>query len=297
MEFSRRRPSPETIDWVAEQLGASVVAWRRLTGGLEAAVHRLTVEDHHGRRSVVLRQHESTDAAPSIEREAAALDALRGSGIPVPELLASDATGQASGGVPTLLMTRVPGRMDLTPGDPERWIAQIADVAARIHALDIDLPEFERWFDVDEFRAPPSAIDRGLWSTAIELLRETPPPVEWTFIHRDLQHFNLLWSRGRLTGVIDWVLATNGPVEVDIGHCELNLAVLFGADWAARFRAAYVSSSGRTIDPWWELQAAASFGSSWPETIPIQVAGRRPVDLEGMTSRVETLVRTTLDRC
>ena len=88
--------------------------------------------------------------------------------------------------------------------------------------------------------------------------------------------------------------ASRGPVEIDVGHCELNLAVLFGPEVAGRFRADYVRITGRTLDPWWELQSAASFSAHWPATIPDQVDGRRPVDLHGMTARVEGLVRRIL---
>ena len=31
------------------------------------------------------------------------------------------------------------------------------------------------------------------------------------------QHFNLLWSRERLTGVVDWSEACIGPPGVDVG--------------------------------------------------------------------------------
>jgi hypothetical protein len=43
-----------------------------------------------------------------------------------------------------------------------------------------------------------------------------------------------------------WILAGIGQ-----RHCRLNLAVLFGADWAERFRLAYQAEAGRAIDPWW----------------------------------------------
>ncbi|MCW2936210.1 MAG: hypothetical protein JWM19_7172 [Actinomycetia bacterium] len=63
----------------------------------------------------------------------------------------------------------------------------------------------------------------------------------------------LLWRRGRLTGVVDWATSCTGPADFDVGHCRLNLAVLFGADWAERLRLAYEAEAGRAVDPWWDL--------------------------------------------
>src|SRR4029077_11093402 len=49
----------------------------------------------------------------------------------------------------------------------------------------------------------------GLWEQARRVLAG-PAPKSVTFIHGDYQHFNLLWTRGRLTGVIDWTLGGMG---------------------------------------------------------------------------------------
>jgi aminoglycoside phosphotransferase (APT) family kinase protein len=128
------------------------------------------------------------------------------------------------------------------------------------------------------------------------VLRDGEGARETCFLHRDFQHFNFLWARGRLTGVVDWGAASTGPPAVDVGHCRLNLAVLFGASWAEQFRTAYESETGRGVDPWWDLHALASYGDAWRRFIPLQVAGRAPVDIDGMTARVEEVMRGTLRR-
>lgn len=291
VEFRRRRPTPTTLAWVADRLGGEVTSWRRLTGGLGSAVHLLRCGDG---TSAVLRQYEHGAGAAWIEREAAALESVASTGLAVPALIAADPTGARAGDRPTLLMTRVPGAIDLTPDDLDSWLHQLAAAGASIHELDLEGPEFERWFDPGRFEVPADARDPGLWRGALDVLRGPEPSYDESFIHRDLQHFNVLWSGGELTGIIDWVSASRGPVEIDVGHCELNLAVLFGPEVAGRFRADYVRITGRTLDPWWELQSAASFSAHWPATIPDQVDGRRPVDLHGMTARVEGLVRRIL---
>lgn len=295
MEFRRRRPSAEALAWVERELGVHVVGLRRMTGGIIAAVHRLTVEHvSSGRREfVVLRQYERRG---EVEREAGILRQVAGAGLPAPRLLAASVTGTEAGGHPSVLMTRLPGRADLSPASQGNWLGQIADVAARIHNAAIVAPAHEGWVDARRLAVPATASRPGLWRALARVLAEQESPREPRFIHGDFQHFNLLWSRGRLTGVVDWGGAASGPPDIDAGHCRLNLAVLFGADWAEGFRLAYEARAGRRIDPWWDLYALASYGDSWPQFIPVQVDGRAPVDAAGMTGRVEELLQLTLRR-
>ena len=65
---------------------------------------------------------------------------------------------------------------------------------------------------------------------------------------------------------------------------------------AERFRQAYEAEAGRNVDPWWDLYALTAYSDAWRSFIPVQVAGRTPVDTEGMTSRVEDLLEATLGR-
>src|SRR5437588_12975922 len=57
--FLQRRPSAETLAWVAASMGrgSRIVGYRRLTGGVCSAVNRLTVERRGMRTLVVLRQY------------------------------------------------------------------------------------------------------------------------------------------------------------------------------------------------------------------------------------------------
>jgi aminoglycoside phosphotransferase (APT) family kinase protein len=166
----------------------------------------------------------------------------------------------------------------------------------RIHDAAIAAPAYDRWVDPWRLAVPATASRAGLWRTLARVLREQESSYEPCFIHRDFQHFNLLWSRGRLTGIVDWGSAASGPPDIDAGHCRLNLAVLFSADWAERFRLAYEARTARRIDPWWDLNALASYNDSWPQFIPVQVNGRAQVDVAGMTARVEELLKATLRR-
>jgi aminoglycoside phosphotransferase (APT) family kinase protein len=318
VDFDRRRPSPQTLDWVERVTAARVVAWRRMTGGIGSVVHRLTIDHGSYRKVLVLRQYEDADSdmAAMVRHEVETLRAVHDAGLPTPEPVAADADGREADGHPALLMTRLPGRLDLAPADPESWLRQMADMAARIHDVQVAAGPFEARIDAAAFTThgwsqrtrslipisagtpviPASATRPALWRTAFGILRHQAPEPATCFIHRDFHHFNLLWRRGQLTGVVDWVRSCTGPADFDIGHCRLNLAVLFGADQAERFRLAYEAKAGRAVDPWWDMYAITAYCDEWHSFLPVMVAGRAPVDTAGMTSRVEDLLKATVGR-
>lgn len=295
------RPPDRLLAWVEQTLGSSVrvVDCHRLTGGLTSIVHRLTVERNGRREDYVLRWW-LPDAewaqwiARAIPRETAILTKLEGSNIPAPRLIGSIADAALGG--PAVLMTRVPGDVLLMPRDRERWLRQMAEMLARIHALALDGDPFESWLDRSQLTVPADASRADVWRDAIAIVAEERAPARSCFVHRDYQHFNLLWSGERLTGVVDWCEACVGPPEIDVGHCRLNLTVLFSADVADRFRAIYEAESGHRIDDWWDVHALLSYGPSWQHFLPTQIDGRAPLDVEGMTARMEEVLTRALRR-
>jgi aminoglycoside phosphotransferase (APT) family kinase protein len=299
----RRFPGLQTLEWVARAVapGARVVGGRRLQGGITSSMHRLAVESRRGTRTqVVLRrwapggEDSLADASHWFEREGHLLRALESTDIPAPRLLAVDPTG-VSAGVPALLMTRVPGRMDLTPRDTKPWVGEIARMAVRIHELDL-VADQESW-QRREVPLPTWASRPADWRAAAAVLRGPVPAHDGRFMHGDYQHFNLLWRRGRLTGVVDWAGAGRGPADMDVGHCRLNLAVLYSAELAADFLAAYEAEAGRRVDRYWDLRCAvAPAFSDWAAFIPIQVGRRATFDAAGMHRRVDDLLAAALRR-
>ena len=283
-------PSRALLAWVEQVTAASVIACERLTGGITSNVHLVTLDGS----SYVLRSWD--DPLPgwargAVPRETAILSALARTDVPAPRIVA--AIDEAPG--PALLMTRVPGRVDLMPRDREIWLREMATMLVRIHRQDVVAPPFESWIDASQLAPPARSSRPELWREAFALLA-TPSPAERTFIHRDYQHFNLLWTGDELTGVVDWTYASMGPPSLDAGHCRLNLALLFSVEIAERFRELYEAASGRAVDPWWDLHAFMSFGPDWQQFLPLQIDGRAPLDVAGMLPRVETLLEGALGR-
>ncbi|MET0920020.1 MAG: phosphotransferase, partial [Acidimicrobiia bacterium] len=293
-----RRPPSEALAWVAATMGrgATVRSVRRLHGGISSAVHRVTIETLAGARTtVVLRRWvgnrfgiDRSAMAQHVVDEQAALELVEPSPVPAPRVIAADAEGDQAG-VPALLMSRLPGSIFLAPSDFAPWLHAVADTLGDIHALPIDdrIPAFTA-YDFSSRAVPSDATRPELWRAANALGTREPPTTTPVFRHGDYQHFNLLWSREQLTGVVDWTFPSRGPAGLDVGHCMLNLAVLFSADAAAQFRARYEAVTASTVDPYWIATALSGYSSDWLRFIPVQVHGRAPVDTAGMTARVET---------
>jgi len=301
--FVQRRPSAETLAWVAASMGrgSRIVGYRRLTGGVCSAVNRLTVERRGVRTFVVLRQYPGGFGEESLEKEIANLAVVAGSGLPVPSVLAADVAGASTGGLPSLLMTRLPGHVHLTPAEPRSWMEKIAEIAVLLHSLDLPAKKFRPWTDSwiaapDSLQVPFDARKPAVWKAAFGVMAAPPPKDTPVFLHGDLLPVNMLWSRGRITGLTDWNGIQRGARAIDVGHCRRYLAALYSPDWSEQLRSLYESLAGVALDPWWDLYALLHYDDSAPKWIRSQVAGRCPVDEVGMTSRVEVAVEAALHR-
>jgi hypothetical protein len=89
-------------------------------------------------------------------------------------------------------MTRLPGRLDVTPADPEGWLRQIAAMAVRIHDVQIAAGPFEARIDAAALTTngwkqrtrslipisagtpviPASATRPAVWEAAFGILRQ-----------------------------------------------------------------------------------------------------------------------------
>ena len=243
----RRVPPRAALDWVAASTGprARVVGVRRLRNAWASAVHAVDVEDDRAHRhELVLRRWARTDLPPDdgvVENEAAALQLLAAAPAPVtPQLLACDPEARRAD-VPALVMTRLPGHVELAPADLDAYLDGLAASLRAIHALPrpgASLDTYRPW-GLDDAAVPPWTNARGLWTDAIELARAAVPAFAPVFCHRDFHPGNVLWRHATVTGVVDWTHACTGPAAADVAHCRANLALLFGLGAADDFARRY----------------------------------------------------------
>jgi aminoglycoside phosphotransferase (APT) family kinase protein len=254
---------------------------------------RISIDSPTGFTDVILRRWPGADWADGlVAREASALAAVCGSGVPAPQLLAMDEHGTETG-VRCTLTSALPGQPDLSPADLPSWLGQLAATQAAIHAVPDHPPvRWDGWYD--EGAPLDWLVDRGLRGAAREAA-SGPLAAEEVFVHGDYQHFNVVWRDGHLSGVVDWPNAATGNRGTDIGHCRLNLALLFDAATAANYLVMYERAADVQVDRRADLQALLCFDRGWQRFIPRQVAGRAPVDVTGMPGRVAATIRGALD--
>jgi aminoglycoside phosphotransferase (APT) family kinase protein len=76
------------------------------------------------------------------------------------------------------------------------------------------------------------------------------------FIHRDYHPTNVLWHKGAVSGVVDWINACRGPAGVDVAHCRTDLAQMCGPAAADQFLDAYREvAHGFAYNPYWDLDS------------------------------------------
>jgi aminoglycoside phosphotransferase (APT) family kinase protein len=255
----RARPPAQAIAWVEYTLRAEVTRVRALKGGSTSALHALRVSSRRGVESVVMRRYvipEVTDEEPDlVPREARLLQLLGTATVPVPRLVAFDASG-AGAGVPTILMSRVPGRVDWSPRTMDAWMQDLAGVLPALHATPLPAAHGIRDFapyEPPSWAAPKWMRRQALWERAVEIFHEPPRDPERVLVHRDFHPGNVLWRRGRVTGVVDWQAGSIGPSAVDVAWCRVNLIWQFDGDVADRFLRIWEDISGGPYQPWAEI--------------------------------------------
>ncbi|MBG6139128.1 aminoglycoside phosphotransferase family protein [Longispora fulva] len=263
-------PSDATREWLRKVINADVSTIVPLAGGIAQSVTGVTTSDG---REYVLRlwsrpDWRETDPDHSPENEVAALAALAGSGLPVPEVVAVDAHGR-HGEFPALLMTRLPGTIlsSATHASPEAepltagMLRQLVEAAEVLHTLPVPaVGPYAPYADLTDWE-PPS--DHPAWDRAFAVAAARPAPTPDVFIHRDYHPGNTLWQDGRLTGIIDWTTAAHGPAGVDLAHLRINLVHAYG-QWAADTVLRFAPEH----NPYWDIRAVLDMVDAEDESLP-----------------------------
>ncbi|WP_410769155.1 phosphotransferase family protein [Fontibacillus sp. BL9] len=256
----------QVLSWIEEQAGgqARVVQATPLQGGISSAVYalELTLGDSVEQIKWVMRQFTDTywlRNEPDLARhETTALQAAGSTGLPSPEWIAADPDGRVCG-LPTVLMSRLPGRVVLPPQAPSQpWLQELAGVAAQLHASNpAPIPwNYFTYNKIDQLQIPEWTAKPDAWAKVIECVRGQVPGYTPRLIHRDYHPANVLWQDDRVSGVVDWVNACQGPAGIDTGHCRLNLVQLYGTETADAFLKSYLDSEGSVAEaahPYWDM--------------------------------------------
>ncbi|MBN2500739.1 MAG: aminoglycoside phosphotransferase family protein [Anaerolineales bacterium] len=254
--------SPQILDWIRAISGSAsqVSAVKKLSGSTSTTLYRLDISRGAQTLPLVLRLFDNPEwlaEEPELARhEASNLQMVSKAEIAAPELVGFDETGEFCG-VPAILMTRVPGEVNLLPKDTDAWLYEIAAAIQPLHHIEIDsyLWEYFPYNDVSQLQVPPWTDIPEAWARAIEIVQGPWPDFRPCFIHRDYHPMNVLWQGEHLSGIVDWPNACRGPAGIDLIWCRNNLSAMYGIEIADRFLDAFIDVAGSsfTYDPFWDL--------------------------------------------
>ena len=232
------RPSYATLAWATRQVSSDAFVKgepQPMRGAWAHAMHAVNISDPRGFTfPLVLRRYVRSEAFVDPEvnpaKEVEALEALSLADIPVPIVRGSDLEPTECD-APTILMTRMFGR----PPDREElpgMFEVLAETLRRIHRIRDDelqalLPPFRPYFDREGGSLggwPEDGRDPALWDALAEAVQQDLPLSKSVFIHRDFHQGNVLRHMGKLSGIVDWAMASWGPAEQDVAHMRWNLA-------------------------------------------------------------------------
>ncbi|WP_433503059.1 phosphotransferase family protein [Pseudonocardia halophobica] len=196
-----------------------------------------------GSRSVVVRRPPPPPLPPGahdVLREARLLRGLAGTGVPVPEVLATAEAGEVIDS-PLYVMSHVEGSVVTTrTPDPLATPAQrraigesLVEALARVHAVDwrtagledMGRPEGFNLRHLKRMRRLVAYADGALPEAFAEvdawLERNAPPESGESLVHNDFRLGNVILgpdAPGRVVAVLDWELATLGDPLFDVGY-------------------------------------------------------------------------------
>ena len=259
--FLRSRPPRERLQALVEHLepGASIATVRRLRGGLEASTHRVDLVTRSGvRRRIVLRRFNHTFPWYDPTRlpvEVATLASLAGTSVVAPEVIEADADGRWLGN-PCLVLTCVPGGH--APFD--KWVAwsgRLAEAMAEVHAV-TPVVDAEPWLTGWLRGEPQERLLDDPWHQRVwPLLRANAAALEASggdaLVHHDLHPGNTLWSRGRVTGIVDWPMAGRGFPAYDRAYLRLDVSIALGLEAGDGVAAASAAVGIPADHPAWDL--------------------------------------------
>ncbi|MBW3587905.1 MAG: aminoglycoside phosphotransferase family protein [Actinobacteria bacterium] len=296
------RPAREGLAELAREVapGSRAVRVRRLGGGLGTATHSLDLEARTGSvMRLVLKRYREDDGAAKSEWER--LKFAHVLPVPSPEPVAHDA-GEWFG-APALVMSRLKGHPSVMPEHLDPWLAEIAKalVAIQDHPMRKAPAVLRRPHWVEGWEPPDDLRRSKLVGRAIDAIREGLPEAlgsRRAIGHGDYHPGNLVWSRNKLTGVVDWSMTRISPRAYEVGYCRTDLTVLIGAEAAERFRRAYEEVCGESLGEElfvWDLVCslnALRSGRFWVGAYREQ--GKKNLTARHVWPRVSVLMRRAL---
>ena len=294
---TRAQPPRDGLDRMIEALdpGGTVLDVQLLRGGIINSTHALDIRMSDGatKRYVLKRFLFSADEA---RREWDSLVVAERARVPTPQPVVFDGAGGWFGEA-AMLVTLLPGLARI-PDDSGKLPELLGDTLAEIHRCDIgDRSAVPR----ETFWSRSAMGSEGILSDvgeAVERRLSGMEPSDSALLHGDFWTGNILWRDGQVSGVVDWGRSCVGPRGYDVAYARVDMDLLWGADAAERFTAAYSRAAGPVPDlPLWDLVCGYDALQSavwWMRGY--RALGRGDFDLERIEAHLPAFLRRALAR-
>jgi len=256
----------EITDWIAGELGGEITRLDRMPGGARHEAWFVDLRDLDGTTRELFLRYTPVDPTESddpftLHDEAKVFQALAGTPVPVPEILAVHPV------LPAVVSTRVPGATWFSrlkdPAAREVVAADFMRILAEVHRVDprtVPLPagdpgadlrelvraEIDRWEAF--YRSGPAPAD-PLAEFGLRWLRAHVPDASGpvALVQGDTGPGNFLYEPDRVTAVLDWELAHFGDPHDDLAWVSTRAVQEPFTDMPTRLRD-YERASGAPID-------------------------------------------------
>lgn len=291
--------------WLSESIGISQSHFdlAQMKGATSSSVflihYSYDADSHRFVLRVLDNQEWLAEELDLAAHEASALVEAQKTGLPVPELVAYS-TDDIGFGAPVVLMSYLEGSVELRPTNFQQWLNDLAEQLASLHQHTADhFPwQFCSWVEEATLAPPQWTTIPHVWEQAIELVLGSEPITQPVFIHRDYHPVNVLWHKGKVSGIVDWINACQGPAGVDVSHCRTNLAQMFGVAAADQFLDAYTAISPQfEYDPYWDIDSILDMNLPQPTFYPPwQDFGLNVIPPEVLKQRIDAYIESVMKR-
>ena len=278
MSRRSRLPSAASASAVLDALGLERAAFsiHNLPSTFSNFTHMVKAELEDGTtQKIVLRRYNPANYEEGHDKpncEFRALKLLHQQGIPVPEPLLLDETGELLG-LPGIVTAFVDGAPIELPAQAARWGA-LAEATARMLARIHQTPfsEADKRFLMDDNIEVAWFIKGGgvpeymradrdgemVWHLVTDRWGRWTP-VEPRFAHTDYWAGNIMWLGDEIRAVVDWEEAGYGHPAADVAYARMGYFIEGIPEAAATFLRVYEAEAGWALTdlPLFELAASA----------------------------------------
>lgn len=215
--------------------------------------------------------------------EPALLRCARAGGVRVPEIVASDTSGENSIGAPFMISRRIQGesiprkilRDDSFAAARKGLVADFGRELAAIHRLEMDssgrIPAMDDPLAVQRTLYEAFDDPHPVFDLAFRWLEQCRPhPRRPSVVHGDFRMGNVLVDHGGLAAVLDWELAYIGNPAFDLGWLVARawrfgeVGEVGGVGTRTELLDAYQANGGAAVTlaelRWWEMLACLRWG-------------------------------------